>query len=420
MKGDEDIFSRKMKKGTSMKKEQLEYAAARYGTPLYIFNMDILKKQAERLKQALGEETGLCYAMKANPFLTKEMAEYVDRIEVCSMGEFEICRRMEIPQEKLFISGVLKKKEDIYHILDTFGEKCRYTVESVKQLHYFLEWSDAHMKVLRLYPRLTNGSQFGMDEETVRSVISIANMSPYLEIEGIHYFSGTQKRRTRQFQQELEMLDRFLRKMREEWKVQIRHLEYGPGTAVPYFRGKEARTYTDEGLATLREAISSMQWKGNVTIEMGRAFAAECGYYLTEIKDVKKNGDINYCIVDGGNHQLNYDGQIKGMYQPEIQLIPGDQRGSRKLWTVCGALCTMNDVLCSNVELSDVRTGRVLVFERTGAYSSMEGMALFLSHALPAVVSYGREQGWNVLRQNKPTYLWNMPEKTVEYTEKIN
>ena len=205
--------------------------------------------------------------MKANPFLTKEMAEYVDRIEVCSMGEFEICRRMEIPPEKLFISGVLKKKEDIYHILDTFGEKCRYTVESVKQLHYFLEWSDAHMKVLRLYPRLTNGSQFGMDEETVRSVISIANMSPYLEIEGIHYFSGTQKRRTRQFQQELEMLDRFLRKMREEWKVQIRHLEYGPGTAVPYFRGKEARTYTDEGLATLREAISSMQWKGKVTIE---------------------------------------------------------------------------------------------------------------------------------------------------------
>ena len=108
-----------------MKKEQLEYAAARYGTPLYIFNMDILKKQAERLKQALGDETGLCYAMKANPFLTKDMAEYVDRIEVCSMGEFEICRRMEIPPEKLFISGVLKKKEDIYHILDTFGEKCR-------------------------------------------------------------------------------------------------------------------------------------------------------------------------------------------------------------------------------------------------------------------------------------------------------
>ena len=69
----------------------------------------------------------------------------------------------------------------------------------------------------------------------------------------------------------------------------------------------------------------------------------------------------------------------------------------------------MNDVLCSNVELSNVRTGKVLVFERTGAYSAMEGMALFLSHALPAVVSYSKNAGWTVLREHQPTYQWNMP-----------
>lgn len=394
-----------------MKKEQLEYAAARYGTPLYLFDLDILKKQADRLKNALGKETGLCYAMKANPFLTKHMEEKVDRIEVCSMGEFEICRSLEIPPEKLFISGVLKKKEDIYRILETYGEKCRYTVESVRQLHYFLEWSDTHMKTLRLYPRLTNGSQFGMDEDTMRSIVSIVNMSPYLEIEGIHYFSGTQKRHTRQFRQEIEMLDRFLIKIRDEWNVRVRHLEYGPGTAVPYFHGKEAETYTDEGLGKLREAIRSMEWDGNVTIELGRAFAAECGYYMTEIRDVKKNGDKNYCIVDGGNHQLNYDGQIRGMYHPGIQVIPGEDRGAKKKWTICGSLCTMNDVLCSDVELADVRTGRVLVFKRTGAYSFMEGMALFLSHALPSVVSYDGSEGWKVLRKQQDTWGFNMPEQ---------
>ena len=31
-----------------------------------------------------------------------------------------------------------------------------------------------------------------------------------------------------------------------------------------------------------------MQWKGHVTIELGRAIAAECGYYLTQIRDIKK------------------------------------------------------------------------------------------------------------------------------------
>lgn len=224
-----------------MRREQLEYAAARYGAPLYIFDLDMLKQQSDRLKKALGQAADLCYAMKANPFLTKEMAAQVDRIEVCSMGEFEICRRLEIPPEKLFISGVLKKKEDIYQILDTFGEKCRYTVESIKQLHYFLEWSDAHMKVLRLYPRLTNGSQFGMDEETVRSVFGIVNMSPYLEIEGLHYFSGTQKRHPRQFRQELEMLDRLFQKMQDEWKINIKNLEWVPELQCRIFMGKMHR-----------------------------------------------------------------------------------------------------------------------------------------------------------------------------------
>ena len=71
----------------------------------------------------------------------------------------------------------------------------------------------------------------------------------------------------------------------------------------------------------------------------------------------------------------------------------------------------MNDVLCGNVELSGVRTGKILVFERAGAYSAMEGMALFLSHPLPAVVSFSGEDGWKTLRKSQPTYIWNMEER---------
>ena len=87
-----------------MTKEQLEYAAARYGTPLYIFDLDMLTQQTRRLQNAFGRERGLCYAMKVNPFLTAHMAVKVDRIEVCSMGEFEISMKLRFPPEKLFIS----------------------------------------------------------------------------------------------------------------------------------------------------------------------------------------------------------------------------------------------------------------------------------------------------------------------------
>ena len=57
-----------------------------------------------------------------------------------------------------------------------------------------------------------------------------------------------------------------------------------------------------------------MRWKGRVVLEMGRAFAASCGTYLTRAEDIKKNNGKNICLTDGGIHQLQYDGQIRGMY----------------------------------------------------------------------------------------------------------
>ena len=407
-----------------MRSEQLEYAFARYGTPLYVFHLDMLTAETDRIRKILGPDTGLCYAMKANPFLTGVMERLTDRIEVCSMGEFLICRELGIPPEKLFISGVLKKKEDIAEILDYCQGRSACTVESARQFHYFAEWSDTHSVQLKLYPRLTSGNQFGMNENALENMIRVANMSPYLKIEGIHYFSGTQKRDPKQFEQELKYLDSFLLRLEKEYQFHAEQLEYGPGTAVPYFQGKEAASYTDEGFARLAKAIRDMQWKGRVTVELGRALAASCGFYLTEIADVKENSGTSYCIVDGGSHQFNYDGQIRGMYEPCMRLLPESVSEPEKKWTVCGALCTANDVLCRDVSLCGVKKGRILVFERAGAYSCMEGMALFLSHSLPRAVTYSSSDGWRLVREHTETYQFNMCEggynqngKTDEYFE---
>lgn len=395
-----------------MKTEQLEYAVSKYGTPLYLFDIEILKEETERIRKNLGSHIGLCYAMKANPFITEYMARMTDRIEVCSRGEFEVCRELGIPAEKMLISGVLKKKEDLFRILDICEGKCACTVESVRQFHYLAEWSDAHSVKLRLYMRLTGGDQFGMDETTFRNIIGLINMSESLELEGLHYFTGTRKKSLLRLKKELDYVDGFLTRLKEEMNCDIRHLEYGPGIAVPYFEGEDPETFTDEGIRELGRMISEMHWKGTVTVEMGRAFAARCGYYMTQIFDVKTNGNRNYCIVDGGNHHLNYDGQIKGMYKPNMRILPDDSREAVREWNICGALCTVNDVLAAKVPLSGVRTGKVLVFEHTGAYSSMEGMSLFLSHALPPVAAWEKENGWKLMRRRTETYTMNMPGHT--------
>ena len=44
-----------------MKKEMLFNAAKKYGTPLYVFDLDILKEQTERIRAGFGPGISLCY-----------------------------------------------------------------------------------------------------------------------------------------------------------------------------------------------------------------------------------------------------------------------------------------------------------------------------------------------------------------------
>ena len=141
--------------------------AAEFGTPLYVFHEEELRETTRRLENTLGKAAGLCYAMKANPFLVKVMEQLVDRIEVCSMGEFAICEEQGIAPEKILVSGVLKKPGKLNAVLDKYGNACLYTAESLQQFELLKTWAMEHEQEISVFPRLTSGNQFGMDQKTI-------------------------------------------------------------------------------------------------------------------------------------------------------------------------------------------------------------------------------------------------------------
>lgn len=387
-----------------MEIKELEIGVEKYGTPLYIYDTEKVEETVKKAREKFSG-LGLCFAMKANPFLVKEMAELTDRIEVCSAGEFYICARAKIPPEKLLISGVLKKKEELWKILDHYQGKCSCNVESPDQLFSIIRWGEKNRRPVCVYLRLSSGNQFGMDEKKIRKILGLRKAWPWLKIQGIHFFSGTLKK-AEKMKKELEILDDFLISLKEELGFETLELEYGPGLSVPYFQGQKDRC--DQDWEELFDGIKSMRWKGKVTLEMGRAFTASCGYYLTRAEDIKKTEGRNLCITDGGIHQIHYDGQIRGMYHPRVQILPVSHTGRVQEWDVYGSLCTVNDVLIQKISLQGLKKGSVLVFENTGAYSAMEGMALFLSHELPKIAVFHKNKGWKLARRELETYRWNM------------
>lgn len=391
-----------------MNKELANEAIVKYGTPTYVFDLDEMENRVKKFRK-LSDRTGLCFAMKANPFLAAAMAKVTDRIEVCSMGEYRICKELNLRPEKILISGVQKNRENIFEILDHYRGRCFYTVESLLQLQLFSEWCAYNKEEIFVYLRLTSQNQFGMDKDLIRNLTELRESFPLVKIRGIHYFSGTMKKSVKKIQKELEYLDQFLCGLQNSTGFQVKELEYGPGLSVPYFRGQEDTLEQD--ISVIDRTLQNMKWKGYVYLEMGRALAASCGYYLTSVKDIKQNCGQNYCIVDGGIHHLHYDGQIRGIYEPCFSVIPADRSGMQQKWTVCGSLCTVNDVLMQNVSVKDLKTGDVFIFENAGAYSMTEGMTLFLSHSLPKAVLYSEKNGWKLVREEQPVYLWNMEKR---------
>ena len=379
-------------------------------TPSYVFDLDKMKGFVKKVQSCLGESVQLCYAMKANPFLTGPMMEVVSSFEVCSPGEFRICERVGVPMERIVLSGVYKNPEDVEYVLSAYGGRGMYTVESLQHLQILNDTAVKLGMKIAVLIRVTSGNQFGVDEEDIRKMVSDRGNYSGIEIEGLQFYLGTQKRELSQMKTELEHLDEFIGELKEVNGFETRVLEYGPGFFVPYFK-KDKSEDVENVLGEFKELLECLKFKGKVVLEMGRFLAATCGYYVTSIVDMKVNKDQPYVIMDGGINHLNYYGQTMAMKQPYcVQLdAEGNEKteGEAEAWNLCGALCTVSDVVVKRFPLHKPQIHDILVFERVGAYSVTEGIYLFLSRPLPRIYFWTEEGGLRMVREGVHTDLLN-------------
>ncbi len=382
----------------------LQQLTAAYGTPTFVFDVDALQARVRAIQEVFGPDIKLCYSIKANPFLLPAMSTVTARLEVCSPGELSVCESLQAADARVIYSGVNKTPADIARaVADGAGS---YTAESLLQVRYLQEAARAAGRRLPVLLRLNAGSQFGMSKQDLFSALKNRAETPDLDFIGIHYFVGTQRKKLTSQQKELTMLQALYDEIEQTFGLRLPELEYGPGLPVPYFDGDD---FTDT-LAPARALAPALQeatgW-AHLTVEMGRFYTAECGFYLTTAMDCKDHDGQHYCIVDGGMNHLNYLGQIMGMKRPHLRHFAA-QQGTQQDWTLCGSLCTTNDVLVRSISLTGLQPGDLLVFENAGAYSVTEGLGLFLSRDLPQIVLW-QNGAPQLVRALTPTHPLNTP-----------
>lgn len=370
-------------------------------SPAFIFDEEVFANRVRHVKEALGEAIPLSYSIKANPFLLEILPKEIDKVEVCSPGELTICQKLGINPEKIIYSGVMKERTDITRAIE-YGVGIM-TAESI--LHARLENEVAKEKgcVKKVILRLTSGNQFGMSEEDILYLIQNKNDFPALDFIGLHYYSGTQKKKEKTISKDLAHLESFIEELHQKCEFIPQLVEYGPGMAVEYF--DENYQDTDmQLLDTIAKMLKEFASKYPLGIEMGRFLASSCGTYITKAMDIKKNDDANYVICDGGIHHLKYYGQNMAMQIPPIQVYSGKDgnlvnKEDTIDYSLCGSLCTTADVLVREVSLPRLELGDYLTFGCCGAYSVTEGSVLFLSRMMPKIYLYSKERGFVCRRE---------------------
>lgn len=388
-----------------MHESELLSLTERFPTPFYLFDGEELERRVAHLRAVLPPDTGLCYAVKANPFLAQELGGLVERLEICSPGEYAICRQLGLNPSQYVISGVYKDPQWMEELASREDvEQMICTVESMAQYQLLCRVAQKYGRHLKLLLRLTSGSQFGLERQEIQEIL--AHLDPRMEVRGIQYFSGTQKTSVKRLARELRMLEEFLTSLQDQYDP-IPELELGPGFPVSYFADDAEQD--EEVLVQAAQQLAQLSFAGTLTLELGRSIAASCGTYVTRVVDRKTNQGQNYAIVDGGIHQLVYFGQSMAMRRPQVALLPPRSGDDVENWNICGSLCTVNDILVKQLPLSQLEIGDVLAFGRAGAYCMTEGISLFLSRDLPSVLLRRPDGQVLCLRRPVETCTWNTP-----------
>jgi diaminopimelate decarboxylase len=376
-------------------------------TPFYVFDINVLRDRIDYLNSMMPENVHLCYAMKANPFVVKEIDEIIEKYEICSYGEWNIAKKMGVSDSKMVISGVYKDEISMEDILNNYKNGEVFTIESLNQIELLNKLTKEKKKVINIILRLTSGNQFGMCEEEIIEILENRAKYEYLNIMGIQYFSGTQKKLSKRIIKELEYVDEFVLNLKNNLGFVVEELEFGPGFPVVYFETEQdfdEQTY----LMEIADKIKNMKYQGHITMELGRSIVASCGSYYTKVVDKKTNKEGNFAVLDGGMNHLVYYGQMMAMKKPMLDILPKREDKILENWNLVGSLCTINDLIVKQLPVSNLEIGDIFVFKNTGAYSMTEGISLFLSRDLPKVV-FVQGGEMKIVRENINTYKFNMP-----------
>lgn len=380
--------------------------ASRFGSPLYVYQLDEMTRRIDELRQALPEQASLFYSLKANPLpsLVERAVQSGCALEITSENELAVACSSGVSRQRILYGGPGKTAAEIHQALE--AGVTYFSAESwtdLERLSMEAEQTGCAMRViLRINPRVAlagglamsgGATQFGFEEqELILHWSRSTQLSPLLKILGFHVYYGTQMKGVEGIAEAADQALQSIERICQACDLQPEVVNLGGG--FPWAFGREQ---TRGELCGLKEALEKVLKRrvhsagATLWFESGRYLAASSGTLVSTILDIKVSGDSRFVITDAGINHLGGMSGLGRIPRSTMSFIPStgpSEEAFSSRAQVVGPLCSPLDCLSRNATLPDrMQPGDMLAIPNVGAYGLTASLVAFLTRPPPAEVA---------------------------------
>lgn len=344
----------------------------KYGTPLYIYDSAIMKRQFNRLTNAFNvKKLKINYACKAstNINILKFFKQLGAGLDTVSIQEVWLGIKAGFKPEDIIYTPNCVSLEEI-----EMAVQCgvKINIDNLSILEQFGQTHNHIPVCVRINPHIMAGgsnkisvghidSKFGISIHQLPHVLRIAEATD-LTVEGLHMHTGSDILDAEVFLRGAEILF----EAADHFK-NLEYIDFGSGFKVSYRPGDIETDIEDLGeklSARFNEYCANYGKDLTLMFEPGKFLVSESGYFCVSVNVIKQTTSTMFAGVDSGlNHFIrpmfyNAYHHIVNLSKPEARM---------RIYTVVGYICE-TDTFGTNRRIQEIHEGDVLCMYNAGAY----------------------------------------------------
>jgi diaminopimelate decarboxylase len=355
-----------------MTQKDLLSIAEKFGSPVYVYDANVIALQYNRLKNAFRvNDLRIHYAVKAlsNISILKFLHSLGCGLDTVSIQEVKLGIKAGVAPEKIIYTPNGVSLEEIEEVVKLGAQI------NIDNLSILEQFGSRHPEIpvcIRINPHVMAGgnskisvghidSKFGISIHQMPHLLRIVENTG-MHINGIHMHTGSDILDIGVFLNASEILFDAAKNFKE-----LEFIDFGSGFKVPYREG-DIESDIEELGEQLTERFNNFckEYGRELTLafEPGKYLVSEAGKFLAKVNVIKQTTSTVFAGIDSGFNHL-----IRPMFygsHHEINNISNPE-AKHRFYSVVGYICE-TDTFGNNRRISEIREGDILCFSNAGAY----------------------------------------------------